>query len=379
MHFPDHYFTMASEDFKDHLRSIAECPVCMDPYSDPRTLPCVHTYCRKCIQGFTRDKIPGDAVACPVCRTEFTMPVQGVEGLPKNFFIEQLKDMAAKETSSGHGIPCSDCNTYTNVKSYCVSCRVKLCHECASTHRRRRHKLIESSDDECLKSAANDLATISCGSHPEEALKLYCSDCRKAICFICFWECHRSHDCSEVTKVVENFREQITKAIDTLLETIATCEEMEEEVREAKVRCVAEKKEIEEQVSNEQLQKIVDSKKLTSLRDRAMQKEGRMKIFQHAIETIEQHKSFVTSFISYAKELRNRGTASCIAFQFKSVHERAIKLTELDNIKREVKDLGCPAAVFHATEMPALTDVSLTGQRVDGINEQTFRCIIALY
>jgi len=69
------------------LDEITECSICTEVYTDPRVLPCVHTYCLKCIEGWTKDKEPGDEVACPLCRKEFTLPSNGVSGLPKNFFV----------------------------------------------------------------------------------------------------------------------------------------------------------------------------------------------------------------------------------------------------------------------------------------------------
>ena len=50
------------------LDDITECPICTEVYTDPRSLPCVHTYCLKCLKTISKDKPPGDEVACPLCR-----------------------------------------------------------------------------------------------------------------------------------------------------------------------------------------------------------------------------------------------------------------------------------------------------------------------
>jgi len=52
----------ASRDTKKPLNSMTECTVCADKYRDPRILPCIHTYCLKCIQGFCKGKQAGDEV-----------------------------------------------------------------------------------------------------------------------------------------------------------------------------------------------------------------------------------------------------------------------------------------------------------------------------
>jgi len=74
-----------------------ECPICTEEYTDPRELPCGHTICLKCIKERGRDKQPGDKLACRLCRKEFTLPSNGVEDLPKNFFVSdflQVKELS---------------------------------------------------------------------------------------------------------------------------------------------------------------------------------------------------------------------------------------------------------------------------------------------
>ena len=62
----------------------AECPISTKVYSEPKVLPCIHTFCLKCLEGWSEDKNPGDQMSCPLCRKEFTVPDGGLEKLPKN-------------------------------------------------------------------------------------------------------------------------------------------------------------------------------------------------------------------------------------------------------------------------------------------------------
>jgi len=72
------------------LADVTECVVCTELFTDPRVLPCIHTYCLDCIRGFSKDKFPGDEVACPLCRKEFIIPWNGLDGLPRNFFMDKM-------------------------------------------------------------------------------------------------------------------------------------------------------------------------------------------------------------------------------------------------------------------------------------------------
>ena len=109
------------------LDTLTECSICTETYTDPRVLPCVHTYCLECIREWSKDKQPGDQLACPLCRKEFTLPENGVEDLPKNFFVTNLLQM--KELSSGEGNTsvCDACSSdgATEMKTatvYCLEC-----------------------------------------------------------------------------------------------------------------------------------------------------------------------------------------------------------------------------------------------------------------
>ena len=78
-----------------HLDDITECPICTEVYTDPRVLPCGHTICLKCIRDCSRDKQPGDKLACPLCRKELTLPSNGAEDLPKKFLgTKYLKELS---------------------------------------------------------------------------------------------------------------------------------------------------------------------------------------------------------------------------------------------------------------------------------------------
>jgi len=72
------------------LVDMTECCICTEVFTDPRVLPCIHTFCLKCLLNYGKDKQPGDRMACPMCRKEFTIPADGLSGLQKNFYAEKL-------------------------------------------------------------------------------------------------------------------------------------------------------------------------------------------------------------------------------------------------------------------------------------------------
>jgi hypothetical protein len=363
-----------SINVREKLNNITECSVCAETYSDPRVLPCIHTYCLKCIKRFSENKHPGDCVSCPLCRKDFVVPEHGIDSLPKNFFIEQLKDLT--QTSSIHCEGCGDTSGEKQATMYCIECQQKFCEACVNVHRRMRssqgHTLLEIGDDGKVPEAVGKMLTVHCDKHLNEALKLYCFDCNEVICMVCFATSHQSHKCSEIDKVSEDFRSQMTGDIQNMSKTAKYCRDMikEQEKKRDDLNNVV--RGIEKKICDmaEKMKKMIDSEKLKLMQELSTFKTDRMKQVQHVIENIEQHAQFADSLAKYTEELRNKGTASAVAQQIRALHDRASELMKLDHIQLEMNDLGSIEVTFDAAEIPTEATRQLLGtikwQRVNG-------------
>jgi len=68
---------------------IMECSICTEVFTDPRVLPCGHIFCLHCLQSYCKDEQPGDSKPCPLCRREFSLPDNGIPGLPKIIYTSE--------------------------------------------------------------------------------------------------------------------------------------------------------------------------------------------------------------------------------------------------------------------------------------------------
>jgi len=84
------------------------CPICLEVFDNPKSLPCIHGFCLKCLERHFRDMMPGDEVPCPLCRKEFQIPLRGLQ---HHFFIQQLIDArnARSKSTDEVGLPCQAC------------------------------------------------------------------------------------------------------------------------------------------------------------------------------------------------------------------------------------------------------------------------------
>jgi len=126
---------------------MTECSICTEVFTDPRVLPCIHTFCLKCLLNSGKDRQPGDRMPCPLCRKEFTVPEDGLPGTQKNFFMEKLlhvRKLSAEQEAQQ--IPCDVCSsdeasaseTVKRASMYCVQCQQNYCEQCSLRHRKMR-------------------------------------------------------------------------------------------------------------------------------------------------------------------------------------------------------------------------------------------------
>ena len=120
------------------------CPICLEVLDNPKSLPCIHGFCLKCLERHFRDKKPGDEVPCPLCRKEFKIPPDGLCGLQHHFIIQQLVDARNVSSKSTDEVPCQAClevneeneSSVVSATMYCVDCGEYLCERCSRPHTR---------------------------------------------------------------------------------------------------------------------------------------------------------------------------------------------------------------------------------------------------
>ena len=88
------------------------CPICLDDYTDPKTLLCLHSFCHRCLEGLPLD-LQGKKLflSCPTCRTPTEPPEAGVAGFPIAFFINNLIEVHSllKKVSGDQHVSCDNC------------------------------------------------------------------------------------------------------------------------------------------------------------------------------------------------------------------------------------------------------------------------------
>ena len=81
-----------------NLKKEEECPLCLETVKNPKTLPCLHSFCLVCLDklaGFARRQLQ-TTIKCPVCQTSFQIPEGDTfNNLPTSFHLNRLVDVFA--------------------------------------------------------------------------------------------------------------------------------------------------------------------------------------------------------------------------------------------------------------------------------------------
>ena len=78
------------------------CPGCGKQFENPKILPCLHTFCRRCLMDAV-DRDPTGSLSCPSCFRHVPLNENGVDGLRANMFIENILGIISHNTNKKRG------------------------------------------------------------------------------------------------------------------------------------------------------------------------------------------------------------------------------------------------------------------------------------
>ena len=151
------------------LKKQVTCSICLDTYAEPKTISCLHTFCRECLERHARVSQRQGKFRCPECQAEIDLP-QGnrFDRLPNSFFHKSL--LGVLEAEDRQAIPRQQQET--------------------------------------------------CSQHTKERVRYYCSSCEACICPICVAEDHRGHAFDVLEKAVQEDKKNIMSAVETIKEKV---------------------------------------------------------------------------------------------------------------------------------------------------------------
>ena len=208
-------------DIKTFLDNIYEhvcCPVCTNRFTNPKLLPCLHTFCLHCLKKIQATSGIRDTILCPECRRNFTIPGNGdLNTLPTNFRLNSLLDVLPVTECKTSGVKCGNCQKTRQQSAYCFTCCTFWCDDCLPFHNGIRnndeHHVLALKDfrDEDFENILKQ--PPFCAKH-EEKLKFFCQVCKAPICYSCAVTDHEGHAKIVLEEAAKERKLRIVKAVE---------------------------------------------------------------------------------------------------------------------------------------------------------------------
>ena len=207
------------------LKKQAECPLCLETVKNPKTLPCLHSFCLECLDklaNFARRQLQ-TKIKCPVCQTSFSIPdTDTFANLPSSFHLNRLVDVLALHDSTVQVQKCNSCDESNPATSYCFVCQSFMCESCFQAHQRlkatrdHRNVLIDKLQAQDVQELIERPIMCSKKYHKDQPLEFYCQDCKVLICQKCSVVSHNRHNITDTQQAAQEQKIQMAEAVAKL-------------------------------------------------------------------------------------------------------------------------------------------------------------------
>ena len=272
------------------------CPVCLEPFKEPKTLSCLHTFCTVCLENcrrpYRRD------ISCPVCKKVTPLSPAGVQGLQHDFRIQQIREILHRQSSSpppnassgprspephisdGEHHGCDICKSRQRRASasvHCSQCSLFFCVKCLEKHEQNTlfsgHHIVDLEAD-----SASD--KLFCKTHKDYTVKYFCKPCGSMLCTICIMDHPSDHapvplDRSVIEKYQQDLHDSL-RVINSKLSEVKSRTKYLETLKQTHQKALFETQTNIREKTNELIAQIKDQEQKL-LQEVQQRMEGRMK------------------------------------------------------------------------------------------------------
>ncbi|XP_032445283.1 transcription intermediary factor 1-alpha isoform X1 [Xiphophorus hellerii] len=192
------------------------CPICKLSFHnrEPKLLPCLHSFCRRCLPPPLRSAEPRrdphgpvGSIRCPVCGQE----CWEVDVLD-NFFVKDSAEVPSSTVEKTSQV-CMSCDDNTEATGYCVECVEFLCLTCIEAHQRvkftRDHTIRQKEEMSPEALGVSTQKPVFCDVHKQEPLKLFCETCDRLTCRDCQLLKHKDHNYQFLEDAYRNHKQYL--------------------------------------------------------------------------------------------------------------------------------------------------------------------------
>ena len=314
------------------------CAVCLEDYTEPKVLACLHVFCKKCLERLVVQDAANRIVRCPNCRGITRLPQDGVSQLQSAFYIHHLFEVRdiLQKVSAADKTTCDKCGE-GEAKAYCRDCGGFVCQECITVH--KKWKEYTGHDISSLEDIEKEVAALvppkkvvmTCPTHPSKKLKLYCETCNELICKDCTVKahCRPEHQYDLVSDCFQKHKDAILKSLQPTKRNLGIVSGAITEVKSRSDRLETRGEQTKEKIRGtiDRLHDLLEARK----RELSSQVDDLVKASRKSLDTqcgeFELTQTQLSSCVEFVDESLRTGTHEEVLSLKKQVVERTEQMT----------------------------------------------------
>ena len=221
-----------------NLKEHVTCSICLETYTEPKTIDCLHTFCCKCLEKHALTSQRQGLYRCPECQAQVGIPEGNrFDRLPSSFLHNSLLSLlAVRRSNDGNEIGCSFCQKKSAEINYCFDCEKFLCPDCIKAHDLFRtaafegHKVtpVQQFQPEDYEALLKRQSFCSQKYHEREVTRFFClhDQCQISVCHVCIVTDHKSNDVVPLGKAADDEKANIIAEAERMKEKIQVCSDL---------------------------------------------------------------------------------------------------------------------------------------------------------
>ena len=333
---------MAVQQLLKDLKKEAECPLCLETLKNPKTLPCLHSFCLECLNRqakFAREQLQ-TSIRCPICRTSIEIPeTDTFENLPASFHLKRLVDILALTDPAGseQAQVCNSCEENNPPICYCYVCQNFLCTSCLESHQRLRatrgHRNVFLNDLQTrdVQDLMERPVMCSQSHHEDQPLEFYCKDCKLLICNKCSVVRHNRHSITDTHIAAQEQKMQIADVVGKVNAEISMYENEIKKQNELRNKTETEMKNAEEKITQTIKKLISDLQEHErTMKDKIRKiNEAQQKHHEERLNILERNTAQLKSCVEQCQTIIKRNISNEILQASNTILDRFNELLEV--------------------------------------------------
>ncbi|XP_058969009.2 E3 ubiquitin-protein ligase TRIM71-like [Pocillopora verrucosa] len=322
------------ESLLENLERHVTCSICLDTYTKPKTIACLHTFCLKCLEEHASKTQTQGQFRCPDCQAQVNIPEGNCfDNLPTGFLQNSLLSLlAVRQSSNGSQITCGNCKKKSAGISYCFGCEELLCLECDKAHKVfqnssfRGHRVTAVEQFQAVDYEALLKRQSFCPQpyHKREKTRFFCLECQICVCQVCINTDHKNHNVDPLEKAADAEKANIMAAVESTEQKKKVCSDaiktFQQVVVELERNVTAAKREVS-QTSEQMIAKIREHER-EAIQILENTRVSRMEKINSLNEQVKSLIKQLEQAVQFAKNLVERSSSSDVMKSKKSLEQR---------------------------------------------------------